>query len=108
MKVKTIPAKPIFDVPLPRKVAAYCRVSTNQEIQHHSLEVQKDYFKKLIEEKLNWIFVDIYADEASGRNNLHMKEFQQMMVDCRTEDRLHNCQVHQQARSEYRAVFTGL
>ena len=47
MKVKTIPAKPIFDVPLPRKVAAYCRVSTNQEIQHHSLEVQKDYFKKL-------------------------------------------------------------
>ena len=75
MKVKTILAKSIIDIPLPRKVAAYCRVSTNQEIQHHSLEVQKNYFKKLIEEKLNWIFVDIYADEASGRNNLHMKEF---------------------------------
>jgi len=83
MKVKTIPAKPMFDVPLPRNVAAYCRVSTNREIQHHSLKVQKDYFKKLIKKKLNWIFVDIYADEASGRNNLHMKEFQRMMADCR-------------------------
>ena len=76
MKVKTIPAKSIIDIPLPRKVAAYCRVSTNQEIQHHSLEVQKNYFKKLIGEKLNWIFIDIYADEASGRINLHMNEFQ--------------------------------
>ena len=76
--------KKTLDVPLPRKVAAFCRVSTNQEIQHHSLAVQREYFKKLIEEKLNWIFIDIYADEVSGRNNLHTKEFQRMMADCRT------------------------
>ena len=43
MKVKTIPAKTIFDVPLPRKVAAYCRVSTNQEIQHHRLPAETTF-----------------------------------------------------------------
>ena len=71
MKVKTIPAKPIFDVPLPRKAAAYCRVSTNQEIQHHSLEVQKDYFKKLIEEKWDKIRDDmtVKIDEEIKRFN---------------------------------------
>ena len=40
-RVKVIPAKPVFDFPRPLRVAAYCRVSTLQEIQHHSLEVQK-------------------------------------------------------------------
>ena len=30
-----------------------------------------------------WVFVGIYADQALGRHNLKMKEFQCMMVDCR-------------------------
>ena len=34
MKTTIIPAKPIFNIPLPRRVVAYCHVSTNQEIQH--------------------------------------------------------------------------
>ena len=38
MKTTIIPAKPIFNIPLSRRVAAHCRVSTNQKIQHHSLE----------------------------------------------------------------------
>lgn len=83
MKTTIIPAKAIFNIPLPRRVAAYCRVSTDQEIQHHSLEAQREYYSQYISERLNWIFVDIYADQASGRHNLHMKEFQRMMADCR-------------------------
>ena len=57
MKTTIIPAKPIFNTPLPRRVAAYCRVSTNQEIQYHSLEAQREYYSQHISERLNWIFV---------------------------------------------------
>ena len=46
MKVTTIPAHEKIEYAKPKNVAAYCRVSTNQEIQLHSLAVQKayDYF----------------------------------------------------------------
>lgn len=65
------------------RVAAYCRVSTAQEMQYRSLAAQRKYFEKLIHSKVNWTFVEIYADQASGRNNGKMKEFQRMMDDCR-------------------------
>lgn len=83
MKIKTIPANPVFAFPRPQRVAAYCRVSTTQEIQYHSLEAQREYYSKYIDSKIDWIFVGIYADQASGRHNLRMKEFQRMMADCR-------------------------
>lgn len=83
MKVKIIPAKLIFDFPRPMRVVAYCRVSTQQEIQHHSLEIQKQYFGKYINSTLNWTFVGIYAEQSSGRHHRKMKEFQRMMDDCR-------------------------
>ena len=51
MKVKTIPARPVFTLPKPRRVAAYCRVSTKQEIQYHSLEAQREYYGKYIDSK---------------------------------------------------------
>lgn len=66
-----------------KKVAAYCRVSTKQEIQERSLELQKAYFHESIPKKPDWIFAGVYADEASGRHNKKMKEFQGMMKDCR-------------------------
>ena len=66
-----------------KNVAAYCRVSTQQEKQHHSLEAQQEYFAKRIGCRPGWIFVGVYADEASGRNNKRMREFQRMMADCR-------------------------
>lgn len=67
----------------PKRVAAYCRVSTLQEIQHHSLETQKKYFTKVINSRPDWVFVGIYADQSSGRHNLKMKNFQAMLNDCR-------------------------
>lgn len=82
-RVKVIPAKPVFDFPRPLRVAAYCRVSTLQEIQHHSLEVQKAYFGKYINGTLNWTFVGVYAEQSSGRHHCKMKEFNRMMDNCR-------------------------
>ena len=84
MEVKVIPAKPVINYPRPLRVAAYCRVSTQQEIQHHSLEVQEKYYGKYINGTLNWTFVGIYAEQTSGRHHCKMREFQRMMDDCRT------------------------
>ena len=82
-KVKVIPAQPQHELMRPKKVAAYCRVSTTQEMQYHSLEAQRKYFESIIGRTVNWIFVGVYAEQASGRNNGKMKEFQRMMNDCR-------------------------
>ena len=38
MKVTMRPARALPKIIVHRKVAAYCRVCTQQEIQHHSLE----------------------------------------------------------------------
>ena len=44
MRVTVRPAVKFPDMIRPKRVAAYCRVSTEQEIQYHSLEIQKKYF----------------------------------------------------------------
>lgn len=71
------------ELPTPKRVAAYCRVSTQQEIQHHSLAAQKEYYEKTIKSMSGCIFVGIYADQVSGRNNMKMKGFQEMLAECR-------------------------
>ena len=83
MKVTMRPARALPKIIVHRKVAAYCRVSTQQEIQHHSLEAQREYYEKRITGNSGWEFVGIYTDQASGRNKLKMHDFQRMMEDCR-------------------------
>ena len=82
-KVKIIPAHPRHELMHPKRVAAYCRVSTTQEMQYHSLEAQREYFESIIGRTVNWIFVGVYTEQASGRNNGKMKEIQRMINDCR-------------------------
>ena len=41
MKIAIRPAIKLPQIIIHRKVAAYCRVSTQQEIQHHNLEAQR-------------------------------------------------------------------
>ena len=45
MKVKIIPAKSVIDFPRPMRVAAYCRVSTQQE-------VLSSIFRKFVSDKM--------------------------------------------------------
>lgn len=44
------------------RVAAYCRVSTDQEDQLHSFEAQVDYYTKYINDHENYEMAGIYAD----------------------------------------------
>jgi len=48
-----------------KKVAAYCRVSTDHEDQLHSFESQQYYFRQYIERNPDWEFYEIYADVSA-------------------------------------------
>ena len=67
------------------RVAAYCRVSTKYEEQEPSYQFQQEYYYQYITSHPNWVFVGIYADQASGRCNKRMIEFQRLMEDCRAK-----------------------
>ncbi len=63
------------------RVAAYCRVSTDNEDQANSFESQQRYFKQYIENHSNWTLYEIFADEGiTGTNTKKRKEFNRMIV----------------------------
>lgn len=64
-----------------RRVAAYCRVSTEKEDQLMSLQAQKDFFEEYAA-KNGLELVELYADEGiSGTKLKNRKEFNRMMAD---------------------------
>ena len=66
------------------RVAAYCRVSTAQEEQLNSYQVQIDYYTDLINKKKEWKLVGIYADEGiSGTQTKKRTEFNRMIRMCK-------------------------
>ena len=72
-----------FSLIRPVRVAVYCRVSTDQEMQQSSLEEQMQAFLKKIAEHPGWSLVDVYADEGlSGTSVKKRKAFLRMMSDC--------------------------
>lgn len=46
------------------RVAAYCRVSTDEEEQLNSYKSMIDYYDRLIGENPDWTLYKIYADEG--------------------------------------------
>lgn len=64
-----------------KKVAVYCRVSTDKEDQTNSLESQERYFRQYIEKNPNWELYGVFADEGiSGTNTKKRKEFIRMIA----------------------------
>ena len=67
-----------------RRIAAYCRVSTQAEEQHHSLVAQISYYTKLIGEDPDAVLVDIYSDKGtSGTRTRNRTNFLRLIDDCR-------------------------
>lgn len=65
------------------RVAVYARVSTEREIQLHSLEEQMRSFRAKVAQHPNWVLVDVYADQGiSGTSVKKRTEFLRMMKDC--------------------------
>lgn len=66
-----------------RRVAAYCRVSTDDEEQLTSYNTQKRVYTDMVMANKEWELVGIYADEGiSGTRADKRPEFKRMIDDC--------------------------
>ena len=66
-----------------QRVAAYVRVSTDDDEQLESFQSQKKYYQEKISENRDWVMVGIYADEAITGTKVDKREqFQRMIQDC--------------------------
>ena len=66
------------------RVAAYCRVSTEQEEQQNSFAVQVAYYTDLINKKKEWTLAGVFADEGiSGTQTKKRTEFNRMIRMCK-------------------------
>lgn len=73
-----------YDNDVHQRVAIYARVSTGDERQTTSFELQQIYYKDFVDRHPNWTLVKIYADEGiSGTSLAHRDAFNQMIADCR-------------------------
>lgn len=87
-KVITIPARPKSEqeqiVGRQKRVAAYCRVSTDEEEQLSSYEAQKTYYTNKIMENPEWTMAGIFADEGiTGTSAKKRPEFLRMIRLCK-------------------------
>lgn len=65
-----------------KRVAAYCRVSTDLEAQQSSIDLQMSSYKRIIEEHPGWVLAGIYADDGeTGTSVENRPEFQRMYAD---------------------------
>ena len=88
--VRIIPAKKQTEISRSKyqqlSVAAYCRVSTEQEEQQNSYQVQIAYYTDLINRKKEWSLVGIFADEGiSGTQTKKRTEFNRMIRMCKNK-----------------------
>lgn len=66
------------------RVAAYCRVSTEEEEQQSSYEIQCSYYTEKILSHPEWELVDIFADEGiTGTSTKKRDDFNRMIRMCR-------------------------
>lgn len=87
-KVTVIPAVEVF-VPSNiennsrlKRVAAYARVSTENEEQLSSYEAQVDHYTRYIKANAEWEFVEVYADEGISATSTKKRDgFNRMITD---------------------------
>jgi len=66
-----------------KRVAAYCRVSTDKDAQLESLENQMEAFRYRLALHKDWELVNIYADEGlTGTTVKSRTKFLEMVADC--------------------------
>lgn len=81
LEVEIIPAK-VSDLSIQKKrVAAYCRVSTYDETQSGSFELQIQSYTEKILLNPEWEFVGIYADRGASGTTIKKKRTIQLYVE---------------------------
>lgn len=83
---KIIPAREKDDINSSNRAyraCAYCRVSTDGEMQQTSFDLQKLHYERLAQSHSNWHLLRIFADEGiSGTSVRKRKEFNEMIGAC--------------------------
>lgn len=81
-----IPAKPKsspYEKDRHFRTCAYCRVSTENDEQLSSFELQQAHYEQLVHDHPNWELLRIYADEGiSGTSLKNRDEFNEMIAAC--------------------------
>lgn len=62
------------------RVAAYARVSTEQDEQQSSYEAQVDFYTRYIQSNPNWEFVSVFADEGITGTNTKKRDGFNLMI----------------------------
>ena len=63
-----------------KRVAAYARVSTEQDEQQSSYEAQVDFYTRYIQSNPDWEFVEVFADRGiTGTNTKNRDSFNRMI-----------------------------
>jgi len=65
-----------------KRVAAYCRVSTDKDDQTNSFESQQRYFKEYIERNPDWELYEIFADEGTSGTSTKKRKAFNRMISC--------------------------
>jgi len=66
-----------------KRVAAYCRVSTDLADQLHSLSAQIKFFTEYISDHEGWELIEVYSDEGiTGTSTKKRDNFNRMIKDC--------------------------
>lgn len=69
-----------------KQVGAYCRVSSEKEMQLNSFDAQVKYYTEYINQHENWNLVKIYADEGiTGTNTKRRSGLKDMLRDCKNK-----------------------
>ena len=81
-----IPAKPkanLYGSGYRFRACAYCRVSTDNEEQLSSFELQQAHYQQLVGNHPNWDLLRIFADEGiSGTSLKKRDDFNEMIAAC--------------------------
>lgn len=77
---KTLQQQPLSAVARKKRVAAYARVSTEQDEQQSSYEAQVDFYIRHIKSNPDWEFVEVFADRGiTGTNTKNRENFNRMI-----------------------------
>ena len=65
------------------RVATYCRVSTQQEEQDSSIEIQVQHYTQLLQNHPFWINAGVFSERITGLKEKDRHEYKTMLRQCR-------------------------
>ncbi len=84
MNIRVIEAQPQIVKQKKRRVAAYCRVSTDNSDQLESLETQKTHYESFIQLHTDWEYAGLYYDAGITGTKAEIRDgLQNLLNACR-------------------------